>query len=174
PKGVMYHHRGAYLQALAMALHTGLQADSRYLWTLPMFHCDGWCFPWAVTAAGATHVCLRMLDPAEVWRLIREEGVTHFSAAPTVLTMIASSEAADAGPLPETPVRVDTGGAPPSPTLIANLGELHMVVNHLYGLTDTYGPLCINPWQPDCHELPAQQRAERGAGTAVGKLRDPP
>ena len=170
PKGVMYHHRGAYLQALAMTLHTGLQSDSRYLWTLPMFHCDGWCFPWAVTAAGATHICLRALDPAEVWRLIRDEGVTHFSAAPTVLNMIANSDAASAGPLPEIPVRVDTGGAPPSPTLIARLGELCMAVNHLYGLTETYGPLCINQWQPEWRELPARQRAELGARQGVGNI----
>ncbi|MDA0643881.1 AMP-binding protein, partial [Nonomuraea ferruginea] len=88
PKGVMYHHRGAYLQTLAMAFHAGLGPSSAYLWTLPMFHCDGWCFTWAVTAAGGTHVCLRAVDPAEIWRLLREEDVSHFSAAPTVLTMI--------------------------------------------------------------------------------------
>ena len=76
PKGVMYHHRGAYLQALAMAFHVRLAPDSRYLWTLPMFHCDGWCFPWAVTAAGGTHVCLRAIDADEIWRLLRTEGVT--------------------------------------------------------------------------------------------------
>ena len=85
----MYHHRGAYLQALAMAFHTRLDPAARYLWTLPMFHCNGWCFTWAVTAAGGTHVCLRVIDAEEIWRLLRTEGVTHFCAAPTVLTMIA-------------------------------------------------------------------------------------
>ena len=114
PKGVMYHHRGAFLQALAMAFHTRLTSDSRYLWTLPMFHCDGWCFPWAVTAAGGTHVCLRAVDPAEIWRLLRGEGVTHYSAAPTVLTMIANAPEADGDPL-DHQVDVTTGGAPPSP-----------------------------------------------------------
>src|SRR5207249_10393995 len=84
PKGVMYHHRGAYLQAAAMAYHARLGPGARYLWTLPMFHCNGWCFTWAVTAAGGTHVCLRAVDPAEIWRLLRIEGITHFSAAPTV------------------------------------------------------------------------------------------
>jgi fatty-acyl-CoA synthase len=95
PKGVMYHHRGAYLQATAMAYHARLGPGTRYLWTLPMFHCNGWCFTWAVTAAGGTHVCLRAVDPAEIWRLLRTEGITHFSAAPTVLTMIAEDDAAE-------------------------------------------------------------------------------
>ncbi len=89
PKGVMYHHRGAYLQALAMVGHTGLTPSAVHLWTLPMFHCNGWCFPWAVTAAAATHVCLPKAEPSEVWRLIREEGVTHLNGAPTVLSMLA-------------------------------------------------------------------------------------
>jgi fatty-acyl-CoA synthase len=93
PKGVMYHHRGAYLQALAMASHMRLDCDSVYLWTLPMFHCNGWCFPWGVTAAGATHLCLRKLDPELIWRHLRETGVTHFCAAPTVLIMVAWSDA---------------------------------------------------------------------------------
>src|SRR4051794_31735883 len=112
PKGVMYHHRGAYLQSLAMAMHSGLGPSSRYLWTLPMFHCDGWCFPWAVSAAGAAHVCLPKIDPQEIWRLLRTEGITHFSAAPTVLTMIASAAEAEQGAL-ERPGHVQAGGAPP-------------------------------------------------------------
>jgi fatty-acyl-CoA synthase len=91
PKGVMYHHRGAYLQAVAMVGHTGLSPSAVHLWTLPMFHCNGWCFPWAVTAAAATHVCLPKVDPTEVWRLIREEGVTHLNGAPTVLSMTSST-----------------------------------------------------------------------------------
>jgi len=99
PKGVMYSHRGAYLQALAMALHTGLNPSSQYLWTLPMFHCDGWCFPWAVSVGGATHVCLPRVEPSRIWELLRNEGITHFSAAPTVLTMILSADEAAAGPV---------------------------------------------------------------------------
>src|SRR3989440_6603650 len=94
PKGVMYTYRGAYLNALAEALHARLTSRSVYLWTLPMFHCNGWCFPWAVTAVGATHVCLRKVDPALVWRLIEKEGVTHFCGAPTVLIMLAEDPAA--------------------------------------------------------------------------------
>ena len=152
PKGVMYHHRGAYLQALAMAYHVGLRPGSTYLWTLPMFHCHGWCFPWAVTAAGGTQVCLRTFDPAETWRQLRA-GVTHFSAAPTVLTMIAEHDDAR-GPRLTSPVQVSTGGAPPSPTLLGRMADLNLEVTHLYGLTETFGPVMVNVWQPEWDSLP--------------------
>ena len=144
PKGVMYHHRGAALQALAMAFHSRLAPGDRYLWTLPMFHCDGWCFPWAAAAAGATQVCLRAVDAGEIWRLIRQEGITHFCAAHTVLSMIADGYQAVGGPLPDRPVWVGTGGAPPSPTLLARMAELRMQVTHRYGLAETYGPVTGN------------------------------
>src|SRR5439155_9936513 len=121
PKGVMYHHRGAYLQAVAMAYHAHLSPDAAYLWTLPMFHCNGWCFTWAVTAAGARHVCLRSVATDRIWELLRAEGVTHFSAAPTVLTMIAADNGAAAL---QRRVHVDTGGAPPSPALLSRLEPL--------------------------------------------------
>jgi len=170
PKGVMYHHRGAYLQATAMAYHARLGPGARYLWTLPMFHCNGWCFTWAVTAAGGTHVCLRAIDTAEIWRLLRDQGITHFSAAPTVLTMIA--EDAAAGPL-DHEVHVDTGGAPPSATLLARLEQMRFAVTHLYGLTETYGPLAINEWQPEWNSLePAEQatlRARQGAPNIIAR-----
>jgi fatty-acyl-CoA synthase len=170
PKGVMYHHRGAYLQATAMAYHARLGPGARYLWTLPMFHCNGWCFTWAVTAAGGTHVCLRAIDTAEIWRLLREEGITHFSAAPTVLTMIAEDRSA--GPL-DHEVHVDTGGAPPSATLLARMGAMNFAVTHLYGLTETYGPLAINEWQPEWDQLPrdeqARLRARQGAPNIIAR-----
>jgi fatty-acyl-CoA synthase len=170
PKGVMYHHRGAYLQATAMAYHARLGPGARYLWTLPMFHCNGWCFTWAVTAAGGTHVCLRAVDTAEIWRLLRNEGITHFSAAPTVLTMIAEDPAA--GVLGRE-VHVDTGGAPPSATLLARMGAMGFAVTHLYGLTETYGPLAINEWQPEWDELPqderARLRARQGAPNIIAR-----
>jgi fatty-acyl-CoA synthase len=169
PKGVMYHHRGAYLQSLAMAMHTGLGPSSRYLWTLPMFHCDGWCFPWAVSAAGAAHVCLPKVDPQEIWRLLRTEGITHFSAAPTVLTMIASAAEAEEGPL-DRPVQVQTGGAPPTPTLLARMSALNMEVTHLYGLTETYGPLAINQWHPEWDEVPPDRQAELKARQGTGNV----
>ncbi len=170
PKGVMYHHRGAYLQAAAMAYHARLGPGARYLWTLPMFHCNGWCFTWAVTAAGGTHVCLRAVDTAEIWRLLRTEGITHFSAAPTVLTMIAEDPAAG---ILDHPVHVDTGGAPPSATLLARLDKMRFSVTHLYGLTETYGPLAINEWQPEWDSLePAEQatlRARQGAPNIIAR-----
>ena len=122
PKGVMYHHRGAYLQALAMAVHMGLTSDSVHLWTLPMFHCNGWCFPWAVTATGGMHLCLPKLDASSIWRHMRESGVTHFCAAPTVLTMtiwdprcIASCRARCASaPAVRPPRRRCSSGSPSS------------------------------------------------------------
>ena len=148
PKGVMYTHRGAYLQSLAMAYHTQLDTRSVMLWTLPMFHCNGWCFTWAATAAGATHLCLPAIDTAEIWRHIRTAGVTHLNGAPTVLTMILNDPDAANGPAPQT-VRVASGGAPPSPTLLKELTECGFAITHLYGLTETYGPAAICEWQPD-------------------------
>ena len=167
PKGVMYHHRGAYLQALAMALHARLDARSTFLWTLPMFHCNGWCFTWAVTAAGGRHLCLPRPDPAEVWRLIAEEGVTHLNAAPTVLLSLAHHPAAAA---PPQPVHVCTGGAPPSPTLLTRLADLGMEVTHLYGLTETYGPVTVCDWWPEWDELTSGQQAEIKARQGVGNV----
>jgi fatty-acyl-CoA synthase len=170
PKGVMYHHRGAYLQALAMAYHAGLGPSTAYLWTLPMFHCNGWCFTWAVTAGGGTHVCLRRIDSGAIWCQVREAGVTHLSAAPTVLAMIA--EDASASPLPRR-VHVDTGGAPPSPALLQRLEPLGFDITHLYGLTETFGPVAVNVWQPEWDELDpdyaAQLRARQGIGNIVAR-----
>ncbi|GAA2564660.1 acyl--CoA ligase family protein [Pseudonocardia hydrocarbonoxydans] len=168
PKGVMYHHRGAYLQALAMVGHTGLTPSAVHLWTLPMFHCNGWCFPWAVTAAGGTHVCLPKVDPTEVWRLIREEGVTHLNGAPTVLSMLAY--ATEASPLDGPPVRVATGGAPPSPAILRRMGELGFDVTHLYGLTETFGPVMICDWRPEWNTLDGGEQATLKARQGVGNM----
>ena len=167
PKGVMYSHRGANLNALAMVAQCGLDSDAVFLWTLPMFHCNGWCFPWAVTAVGGTHVMLRTLDPAAVWRAIRDDGVTHFNAAPTVLIGLVNHP--DAAPAPRT-VKVCTGGAPPSPTLLAQLAELNIDVTHLYGLTETYGPSLICDWRSDWDGLPAAEQARIKARQGVGTL----
>lgn len=160
PKGVMYHHRGAYLQAVAMAYHHGLGPGSVYLWTLPMFHCHGWSFPFAVTGTGGTHVCLRTMDVGCIWTEIRA-GATHFSAAPTVLNMIADHPAAGAGS--DHPVSITTGGAPPSPTLLRRMTELNLRVTHAYGLTETFGPVMVNQWQP---EWDSQSPAEQAVTTA--------
>ena len=171
PKGVMYSHRGAYLQALAMAAQTSLDAGSAYLWTLPMFHCNGWCFPWAVTAAGAAHVALRKVEPQRIWQAIRAEGVTNLCAAPTVLTSLGNGPWTDAGPA-ERPVRVATGGAPPSPALLERMAELNLDVTHLYGLTETYGPAAICDWRPEWTSLDgaaqARLKARQGVANMVG------
>jgi fatty-acyl-CoA synthase len=169
PKGVMYSHRGAFLQSVAMVGHTLLTPSAVHLWTLPMFHCNGWCFPWAVTAAAATHICLPRLDPAQVWRLVREEGVTHLNGAPTVLSMIAYAK--DAAPLPDGhTVRVAVGGAPPSPAILRRMGELGFDVTHLYGLTETYGPAMICDWRPEWNAADAEAQARLKARQGVGNM----
>jgi fatty-acyl-CoA synthase len=143
PKGVVYTFRGAYLNALGEVIEADLGHHPVYLWTLPMFHCNGWCFPWAVTAASGTHVCLRQVDPALSWRLLNDEGVTHYNASPTV--QIALVNHPDAARL-ERQVTSLVAGAPPSPTLLAHLEELNIRAVHVYGLTETYGPqtVCVS------------------------------
>lgn len=172
PKGVLYSRRGAYLQSLAMALQTGLTSESVYLWVVPMFHCNGWCFPWAVTAAGGTHITPASIDAQSVWRHIREDGVTHLSAAPTVLTALAHSPAAAAGPAP-SPVNVTTGGAPPSAALLERLAELGFRVTHLYGLTESYGPAALNEWRSEWDALPVAQASRLRARQGVSNIVSP-
>jgi acyl-CoA synthetase (AMP-forming)/AMP-acid ligase II len=166
PKGVMYHHRGAYLQSLAVAMQMKLDADSRYLWTLPMFHCNGWCFTWAVTAAGGTHLCLPAVDPARIWKHLRESGVTHLCGAPTVLTMMLFHPEAAKG----RAVRFGTGGAAPTPAILARAAELGIDVTHLYGLTETYGPAVLCDWRSEWNALPIAQQAQLKARQGVGNV----
>jgi fatty-acyl-CoA synthase len=159
PKGVMYTHRGAALNALAEVIVHKLERDSTFLWTLPLFHCNGWCFPWAVTAVGGTHVLLRAIDPARMIELIRRERVTHFNGAPTVLLMLAEAPEAQ-GIRFDPPIRVATGGSPPSPTLLGRLEALGVRVIHLYGLTETYGPHVFCELQPEWERLDLAPRAK--------------
>jgi len=168
PKGVMYHHRGAYLQSLAMVTHFRLAGSTRYLWTLPMFHCNGWCFTWALTAAGATHVCLPRVDPVQVWDTIVREGITHLCAAPTVLTSLANHDTPTLPPGQRIAVAV--GGAPPTPSLLQQCEAAGFDVTHLYGLTETFGPLAICDWQPEWDALPVDEQARRRARQGVGNL----
>jgi fatty-acyl-CoA synthase len=158
PKGVMYTHRGAYLNALGQAQSLALSRASVFLWTLPMFHCNGWCMTWAVTAAGGAHVCLRKVDPPLVFRLVEEHGVTNLNGAPTVLLMLSSDPAAE-GRRFDPPLRVCTGGAPPSPTLLERMEKLGARITHLYGLTETYGPHVLCEMQPGWESLDAAGRA---------------
>jgi fatty-acyl-CoA synthase len=169
-KGVMYSHRGAYLQALAMAFHSRMGLDSTYLWTLPMFHCNGWCFTWGVTAAGAVHICQRQIEPAAIWSEICQGSVTHLCAAPTVLTMIAEAATSSGGGKPGQPVRAFTGGAPPTPALLARLAALNLRVTHLYGLTETYGPSVINEWQPEWNSKTEVEMARFNARQGIGNV----
>jgi fatty-acyl-CoA synthase len=157
PKGVQYTYRGAYLNALSEVIVAAMSPESVYLWTLPMFHCNGWCFPWAVTAVGARHVALRALDPAVVWQLIDGEGVTHYNGAPTVQLMIINHP--DAHRLKQ-PVTAMVAASPPSPTLLARLSELNFRIVHVYGLTETYGPITVCPVQEDWQQRPIEERAK--------------
>lgn len=157
PKGAMYTHRGAYLNALGVAMALEVNPRSSYLWTLPMFHCDGWCYTWGVTAVSATHVCLRKVDPEKIWELFESEGVTHYCAAPTVQIGLVNHEKAHQ--LEHTVVTA-IGGAPPSPTLLSQFEELNIHPIHLYGLTETYGPDTICAWHEDWHALSVEERAD--------------
>ena len=156
PKGVQYTYRGAYLNALNEVIVAGLDNDSAYLWTLPMFHCNGWCFPWAVTAVAARHVTMRAVDPELIWELIDGEGVTHYNGAPTVQLMVVNHPRAHRL---ERAVTAMVAAAPPSPTLLARMSELNFRVVHVYGLTETYGPITVCPEQETWRELPVDQRA---------------
>jgi fatty-acyl-CoA synthase len=139
PKGAVYSHRGAHLGALANALTFKLDHESRYLWTLPMFHCSGWTYTWAVTAAGGTHVCLRRVEPKRIFDLIAEQRVTHMCGAPIVLNMLVHAPEADRRPLPTRP-KVATGGAAPPAIVIERMEAMGFEVLHLYGTTESYGP----------------------------------
>ena len=167
PKGVIYTHRGAYLNSLAQIVHSRHDENSVYLWTLPMFHCNGWCTPWALTAIGGTHVCLREVRGDAIWQQLREHDVTHLNAAPTVVSAILT--ASSAGPLTR-PVTITTAGAPPSPTTIAEMERTGFEVVHVYGLTETYGPFTVCQPQPQWAGLPAGQRAALQARQGVGMI----
>jgi len=167
PKGVVYHHRGAYLNALGNALAFGLTPRTVYLWTLPMFHCSGWTYTWATTAVGGTHVCLRRVDPALIFPAIARHRVTHMCGAPVVMTMLIHAPA-------ETKVAFDqvvefaTGGAAPPTPVIAGMEAMGFRVTHLYGLTESYGPATLCAWQEGWDVLPLDERAAKMARQGVG------
>ena len=173
PKGVVYHHRGAYLNALGQILAFKLSESSIYLWTLPMFHCNGWTYTWGVTAAAGTHVCLRRVDPALIFPMIKQYGVTHMCGAPIVLNMLVHAPAEQRVDFGRT-VDVATGGAAPPSKVIAGMEDLGFRVTHLYGLTETYGPATVCAWQHAWDELDLETRTSMMArqGVAYHTLED--
>ena len=170
PKGVVVHHRGAYLNACANALTFGLSPESVYLWTLPMFHCNGWTYTWAVTLAGGTHVCLRRVEPAPIFAAIAEHRVTHMCGAPVVLSMMIHAPASARRDFAQT-VKIATGGAAPPSTVIAQMEAMGFAVTHLYGLTESYGPSTVCLSQPGVDDLPIAERsafmARQGVNTPM-------
>lgn len=173
PKGVVYHHRGAYLNAMSNALTFGVNNRSVYLWTLPMFHCNGWTYTWAVTAACGTHVCLRRVDPALIFPMIRDHGVTHMCGAPIVLTMLIHAPAEQKVEFPQR-VEVCTGGAAPPSAVIAKMEGMGFNVTHMYGMTECYGPSTVCEWQPEWDDMELSERAPLMArqGVAMVALED--
>jgi fatty-acyl-CoA synthase len=169
PKGVIYTHRGAYLNALGEVLESRMTSRSVYLWTLPMFHCNGWCFTWGVVSVGATHVCLRKFYPETVINAIAFEGVTHFCGSPTILIMLVNDRAIKSLQL-RRPLHVMTAGAPPSPTIIQTMEELGIEITHTYGLTETYGPHSICEWQAHWDDLPTEERSRLKARQGVAYI----
>ncbi|MFC5140088.1 acyl--CoA ligase family protein [Actinomycetospora rhizophila] len=171
PKGVQYHHRGAYLNSFGEIVHSYHDPSTVYLWTLPMFHCNGWCTPWAITAIGGTHVCLREVRGDAIWNLIGEHRVTHLNGAPTVVTTIMNAPQARTL---DYALVVTTAGAPPSPTTILEMEKMGFRIVHVYGLTETYGPYSVCQWQEDWRGLEEHARAKLQARQGVGMLQCEP
>ncbi|KAI8031255.1 putative acyl-activating enzyme 2 [Camellia lanceoleosa] len=169
PKGVVYSHRGAYLNAFAtFSLHE-MGSMPVYLWTVPMFHCNGWCLIWGLTALGGTNICLRSVSPKAIFQNIALHKVTHMGGAPTVLNMIVNAPSNDRCPLPHK-VEVMTGGAPPPPQILLKMEELGFGLSHLYGLTETYGPGTSCVWKPEWDALPQDERLKLKARQGVQHL----
>jgi fatty-acyl-CoA synthase len=166
PKGVVYHHRGAYLNALGNAIAFALTPRSVYLWTLPMFHCSGWTYTWAVTAVGGTHICLRKVDPALIFPAIAQHRVTHLCGAPIVLNMLVHAPESVQRRFDHR-VEVATGGAAPPSAVIAAMEKMGFNVTHLYGLTESYGPAALCAWQDGWKDLGLEERARLMARQGV-------
>ncbi len=167
PKGVMYTHRGAYLNSMGEIITQGFSPLVRYLWTLPMFHCNGWCTTWALTAVAGTHVCLRAVRGEDVWRLIDEEKITRAAGAPTVLNVMAAAPEAHGM---DGTLSMVTAGAPPSPTIIAKFEDLGITVVHVYGLTESYGPYSSCEPQPAWAEFEREDRAAMVSRQGIGMI----
>jgi len=166
PKGVVYHHRGAMLLAQGNALTASMPKHSVYLWTLPMFHCNGWCFPWTLSALAGTHVCLRAVRQKPMWDAIADHGVTHLCGAPIVMSTLLSTASQDKRELPHT-VEFFTAAAPPPEAVLAAMKESGFNVTHLYGLTESYGPAVVNDWNRDWDALDTAEQAAMKARQGV-------
>lgn len=169
PKGVIYSHRGAYLNSLAAILLNEMRSMPVYLWTVPMFHCNGWCLTWGVAAQGGTNVCLRNVNAKGIFDCISQHKVTHLGGAPTVLNMIINAPASEQKPLPGK-VTVMTGGAPPPSQVLFKMEELGFYIIHSYGLTETYGPGTICTWKPEWDSLPRESQAKLKARQGLQHL----
>jgi fatty-acyl-CoA synthase len=166
PKGVVYHHRGAYLLAQGNVLTASMPKHPVYLWTLPMFHCNGWCFPWSLSVVGGTHVTLRWVRSKAIWEALAEHGVTHLCGAPIVMSTILNAPAAEKKPLAHK-VEFFTAAAPPPEAVLAAMADAGFNVTHLYGLTETYGPAVVNDWKLAWDELEGPARAAKKARQGV-------
>jgi 3-(methylthio)propionyl---CoA ligase len=166
PKGVVYHHRGAYLLALGNVVTCGMAKHPVYLWTLPMFHCNGWCFPWSISVVAGTHVCLRGVRAPAMYDAIADHKVTHLCGAPIVMATLLNAPAAEKKPLPHV-VEFFTAAAPPPEAVLAAMKTAGFNVTHLYGLTETYGPAVINDWHRQWDALGPAEQATRKARQGV-------
>ncbi len=158
PKGVVYHHRGAYLNALGNALAWSMPPHPVYLWTLPMFHCNGWCFPWTITALNGTHVCLRKVEAGAIFEAIADHGITHLCGAPIVMNLLINADAKAKRDLGGT-VELMTAAAPPPAAVIEKMERMGFRITHVYGLTEVYGPAVVCDWHDDWSTLPPEEQA---------------
>jgi fatty-acyl-CoA synthase len=157
PKGVVTHHRGAYLNALSNAVGWDLGHHPRYLWTLPMFHCNGWCFPWTLAAVGGTSICLRKVTAEGMYKALAVQGATHMCGAPIILNTLLKAPESEKLPFSHK-VKVMTAAAPPPPSTLQAMQEMGFEVTHVYGLTETYGPAVICAWNSEWDALPVDQQ----------------